>query len=95
MSDKWEETKLFLKNLPRDYKTLIEEQMKKNPSSIKVIRDIERGKFYEWYFLHNGFECFVQFQEFKNNKEDFVRYMAFNDEKNVCFVRKPLEEELL
>jgi len=91
----WEMTKLFLKNLPRDCKSLIDEQMKKDPSSVKVIRDTEKGNFYEWSFFHNGFECFVQFQEFKNNKEDIVRYMAFNDEKNVCFLREPLKEELL
>ena len=94
--DKWEETKQYIKDLPRDYRTIIEKRMENDPTSVKVIRDKGKGKFYEWSFFNNSFQCSIEFQEFtKANKEDFVRYMAFNDRKKVCFVREPLQEELI
>ena len=94
--DKWEKTKQYIKDLPRDCREIIEKRMENDPTSVKVIRDKGKGKFYEWSFFNNSFQCFIEFQEFtKANKEDFVRYMAFNEEKSVCFLREPLLEDLL
>ena len=93
--DNWEETKQYIRELPNNYEKLIEDQMKKDPLSVYVIKDREKGNMYEWRFFHNGFKCFVGFQEIKKGDKNIVRYMAFNEEKSICFLREPLLEDLL
>ena len=93
--DKWGETKQYIRELPNNYKKLIEDQMKKDPLSVHVIKDRKKGNMYEWRFFHNGFKCFVGFQEIKKEDKNIIRYMAFNEEKSICFLREPLQEELI
>jgi len=89
--DKWEETKKYLRQIQNNWQEYLSEKM----NSVKITKDTKKGNYYEYKFRHNGFNCYIEAQEFVNkSKEDFYRILAFNNETNTCFVRFPLREGL-
>ena len=89
--NEWEETKKYLRQIQNNWQDYLSAKM----NNVKITKDTKKGNYYEYRFLNNGFECFIQAQEFVNkSNEDFYRILAFNDKTNTCFVRYPLKEEL-
>jgi hypothetical protein len=88
----WEETKRYLAQFSIDGKKYINEAMSKESENVKY-RSEGNTKFWEWGFIHNGYNCFLQYQT--GGKNDIYRVIGFNGKDNSCYIREPLNEGLL